>query len=111
MNIFQGKFPNHEKFKTYQEESTSIDYGLIHKELVDEVDQVMYEPFEYQKKVDQRGWYFDIRETALFVNQIDGVYQSKGRSLLSKDCKQLQDYLRVLDEYMKKKTSKIELRN
>ena len=49
VNIFHGKFPNHEKFKTYQEESTFIGYGLIHKELIDEVDQVTYEPFGYRK--------------------------------------------------------------
>ena len=28
VNIFHGKFPNHEKFKTYQEGSIFIDYGL-----------------------------------------------------------------------------------
>ena len=101
MNIFQGKFLNYEKFKTYQEGSTFIDYGLIHKEFIDEVDQVTYEPFGYRKgKGDHRGWYFDIRETALFGNQIDGVYQSKGRSLQSKDCKQLPDYLRAVDEFL-----------
>ena len=59
VNIFHGKFPNHEKYKTYQEGSTFIDYCLIHKELideVDEVDQVTYEPFRYRKgKVDHRG--------------------------------------------------------
>ena len=49
VNIFQGKFPNHEKFKTYQEGSTFIDYGLIHKELIDEVDYVTYKPFGYRK--------------------------------------------------------------
>ena len=49
VNIFHGKFPNHKKFKTCQEESMFIDYGLIHKELIDEVDQVTYEPFGYQK--------------------------------------------------------------
>ena len=30
VNIFHGKFSNHEKFKTYQEGSTFIEYGLIH---------------------------------------------------------------------------------
>ena len=85
VNIFQGKFPNHEKLKTYQEGSMFINYGLIHKELIEEIDQVTYEPVGYRKgKGDHRGWYFDIRETALFGNQIDGVYQSKGRSLQSK---------------------------
>ena len=60
-----------------------------------------YEPFGYQKgKGDHRVWCFDIQETALFGNQIDGVYQSKGRSLQSKDCKQLPDYLRVVDEFL-----------
>ena len=67
--IFQGKFPNHEKLKTYQERSTFIDYGLIHKDLIDEVDYVTYKPFGYRKgKEYHRGWYFDIRETALFGN-------------------------------------------
>ena len=76
VNIFQGKISNHEKFKTYQEEYTCIKYGLIHKELVDAVDQVTYEPIGYRKsKGDHRGWYFDIRETTLFGNQIDGVYE------------------------------------
>ena len=75
VNIFQGKFPNHEKFKTYQEGSTFINYGLKHKELIDQVDQVTYEPFEYRKgKGEHRGWYFDLQETALFGNQINGVY-------------------------------------
>ena len=101
MNIFQGKFPNHEKLKTYQEGSMFINYGLIHKELIEEIDQVTYEPVGYRKgKGDHRGWYFDIRETALFGNQIDGVYQSKGRSLQSKDCKQLPYYLRAVDKYL-----------
>ena len=36
--IFYGKFPNHEKFETYQEGSTFIDYGLIHQDLTDKVD-------------------------------------------------------------------------
>ena len=59
--------------------------------------------FIYRKgKGDHRGWYFDIRETALFGNQIDGVYQSKRRSLQSKNCKQLPDYLRAVDEYLMK---------
>ena len=49
VNIFHEKFPNQEKFKTYQEGSTFIDYGLIHKDLIDKVDQVMYELFRYQK--------------------------------------------------------------
>ena len=69
VNIFQGKFLNHEKFKTQQEESTFTYYGLIHNGLIDEVDYVTYEPFGYRKgKVDHRGWYFDIQETALFGN-------------------------------------------
>ena len=38
VNIFHGKFPNHEKFKTYQEGSMFIDYDLIHKDLIDKVD-------------------------------------------------------------------------
>ena len=40
VNIFKRKFPNHEKFKTYQEGSICIDYGLIHKDLIDGVDYV-----------------------------------------------------------------------
>ena len=75
VNISHRKFPNHEKFKTYQERSTFIDYGLIHQDLIDKVDQVVYEPFGYRKgKGDHRGWYFDIRETDLFRNKVDGVY-------------------------------------
>ena len=35
VNIFHGKFPNHKKPKTYQEGSTFIDYGLIHRDLVE----------------------------------------------------------------------------
>ena len=102
MNIFHRNFPNHEKFKTYQEGSASIDYGLVHQDLIDKVDQVTYEPFRYQKgKGDHRGWNFDIRETDLFGNQIDGVYQSKGRSFYSKNSKQLPDYLKVVDKCLK----------
>ena len=101
MNIFHGKFPNHEKSKKYQEGSAFIDYGLIHKDLIDKVDQVTYKPFGYRKgKGDHQGWHLDIRETDLFGNQIDGVYQSKGRSLQSKDCKQLPDYLRAVEKYL-----------
>ena len=103
VNILHGKFPNHEKFKTYQGGSMFIDYGLIHKELIDEVDLMTHEPFEYRKgKGDHRGWYFDIQENGLFWNQIDGVYQSKGQSLQSKDCKQLPDYLRAVDKFLTK---------
>ena len=47
VNIFLGKFTNHEKFKTYQKGSTFIDCGLIHKELIDEVDQVTNKQFRY----------------------------------------------------------------
>ena len=102
-NILYQKFPNHEQFKTYQEGSTFIDYGLIHKDLIDKVEFVTYEPFGYRKgKGDHRGWYFDIRETNLFGNQIDGVYKSNGRSLDSKDSKQLPKYLRAVDEYLRK---------
>ena len=102
VNIFHGKFPNHEKFKTYQEGSTFIDYGLIHRDLIDKIERVTYEPFGYRKgKGDHRGWYFNIRETALFGNQIDGVYQSKGRSLYSKDSKQVPVYLRAVDKYLR----------
>ena len=32
VNIFHGKLLNHEKFKTYQEGSTFIDYSLIHSD-------------------------------------------------------------------------------
>ena len=49
VNICHGKFPNHEKFKTYQEGSTFIDYGLIHRDLFDKIEIVTYEPFRYQK--------------------------------------------------------------
>ena len=78
-----------------------IDYGLIHKNLIDKVDQVTYKPFGYRKgKGDHRGWYLDIQETDLFGNQIDGVYQSKGQSLQSKDCKQLPNYLRTISQYL-----------
>ena len=35
VNIFHSKFPNHEKFKTYQEGSTFLDYGLIHRDLME----------------------------------------------------------------------------
>ena len=76
MNIFHGKFPNHEKFKTYQEGSTFIDYGLIHQDLINKIKRVTYKPFGYPKsKGDHLGWYFDIRETDLFGIQIVGVYQ------------------------------------
>ena len=63
-----------------------------------------YEPFRYRKgKEDHRGRYFDIQKTALFGNQIDGVYQSKERSLHSKDCKILPDYLRVVNKFLTKR--------
>ena len=71
--------------------------------MIDEVDYVTYKPVGYKKgKRDHRGWYFDIRETALFGNQIDGVYKSNGRSLDSKDCKQLPKYLRAVDRHLTK---------
>ena len=35
--------------KTYQKGSTFIDYGLIHRELIDKVDRVTYKPFGYRK--------------------------------------------------------------
>ena len=49
VNIFNGKYPNHNKFKKYQEGSTFIDYGLIHRDLIDKVDWVTYKPFGYLK--------------------------------------------------------------
>ena len=71
--------------------------------LIDQVDYVTYEPFGYRKrKGDHRGWYLDIRETYLFGNQINGVYKSNGRSLDSKDCKQLPKYLRAVDRHLTK---------
>ena len=43
VNIFQGKFPNYEKFVTYQEGYTFIDYGFIHRGLIDKVDRMTYD--------------------------------------------------------------------
>ena len=61
VNIFHGKHLNHKKFKTYQEGSRFIDYGLIHRDLLEEIEIVTYEPFGYWKgKGDHCGWYFDI---------------------------------------------------
>ena len=78
-----------------------IEYGLIHKYLINEVDYVTYEPFGYRTgKGDDRGWYFGIRESSLFGNQINEVYKSNGRSLQSKDCKQLPKYLRAVDDFL-----------
>ena len=82
---------------------TTIAYGLIHEDLIDEIDYVIYEPFGYRKGNGyHRGWYFDIRKNALFGNQIDGVYKSNGRSLDSKDCKKLPKYLRAVGKYLTK---------
>ena len=56
VNIFHSKVPNNEKSKTYHEGSPFIDYGLIHKDLSDQVDYVIYEPFGYRKeKEDHRS--------------------------------------------------------
>ena len=102
VNIFSiEEFLNHEKFKTNQEGSTFIDYGLSHRDLIDQVYYVTYELFEYRKgKGDHRGWYFDIRETYLFGNRIDGVYKSNKRSLDSKNSKNIPKYLRAVNEYL-----------
>ena len=103
-NIFHGKHPNHKKFKTYQEGSRFIDYGLIHRDLLHEIEIVTYKPFGYRKgKGDHRGWYFDIRERRMFGNQIEKVYQSDGRNLHSKDSKQLPVYLRAVDDELTKR--------
>ena len=60
-----------------------------------------YEPFRYRKgKGDHQGWYFDMREKRMFGNQIAGVYQSKSRSLQSKDSKQVPVYLRAVDKHL-----------
>ena len=102
VNIFHGKIPNYEKSKIYQEGSMFVDYDLIYQDLIDKVDWVIYEPFGYQKgKGDHWEWYFDIQETDLFENQINGVYQSKSWSLYSKDSKQLPDYLRVVNKHLR----------
>ena len=62
-----------------------------------------YEPFGYQKgKGDHTGWYFDIQETNFFGNEIDGVFQSKGRSIHGKDSKQLPAYLKAVDKHLTK---------
>ena len=72
--------------------------------MINKVEFVTYKPFGYRKgKGDHRGWYFDIRETYLFGNQIYGVYKSNGRSLESKDSKQLPQYLRAVDRHLNKK--------
>ena len=69
--------------------------------MINQVDYMTYEPFGYRKgKGDHRGWYFDIQETALFGNQIDGVNKSNGRSLQSKVCKQLPKYLRTVNKFL-----------
>ena len=87
----------------YSKKGLFFEYGLLHKELIDEVAQVTYKPFGYQKgKGVHKGWYFDVQKTALIGNQIDGMYQSKKRSLQSKDCKQRLAYLRAVDEYLTK---------
>ena len=79
------------------------DYGLIHRDLIDKVDWVTYEVFGYWKgKGDHRGWYFDIQETDLFGNEIDGLYQSKGWSLHRKHSRQLTNYIRAVDRYLTK---------
>ena len=101
VNIFHGKYQNHEKFKTYHKGFMLIDYGLIHQDLIDKRDQVTYKPFGYRKgKGAHRGWYLDILETDLFGNKIDEVYQLNGRSLHSKDSKQSLVYLKTVDMYL-----------
>ena len=67
VNIFHRKYPNHKKFKTYQDRSIFIDYGIIHQERIDKVNQVTHEPLGYRKsKGDHIGRYLDILETDLF---------------------------------------------
>ena len=67
-----------------------------------------YEPVRYRKdKGDHCGWYFDIRERRMFGNQIGKVYQSEGRSLHSKDSKQLPVYLRAVDKLLTKRNVRI----
>ena len=100
------------EIQTYQEGSRFIDYGLIHIEMIDAVDQMTYDFVWYQKhKWYHRGWYFDIHETALFLDQIDGVYQSKRRSLQSKDFKQPPDYLKAVEFFWQDEMSTIKTKN
>ena len=47
VNIFHEKYPNHKKIKTYQKGSIFIDYGLIHRDLLEKIEIVTYEPFGY----------------------------------------------------------------
>ena len=101
VNIFHGKYLNHEKFKTDKDGYTFIDYNCIHQDLNDKVDQVTYESFGYQNgKGDHRGSYLDILETNLFGNKIDGVYQTQGRILYSKDTKQTSVYLKAVNKHL-----------
>ena len=98
MNTFHGKYSHNEKLKTYQNVSSFIDYNCIHQDLINKIDHLTCESFGYQKgKADHRGWYLDILDTDLFGNEIDGVYQTKGRSLRSKDSKQIPVYLKSVD--------------
>ena len=102
VNIFHGKHPNHKNNKMYQEGSTFIDYRLIHRDLLEKIEIVTYEPFGYRKgKGDHRGWYFDVRERRMFGNQIGKVYQLEGRSLYNKDSKQLPVYLQAVDKHLR----------
>ena len=49
VNIFHQKYLNYEQFKTYQEGTKFIDYGIAHPELKDGMERVTYEPFGYRK--------------------------------------------------------------
>ena len=40
IQFFHGKHPNHKKFKTYQEGSSFIDYGLIHRDLLEKIENI-----------------------------------------------------------------------
>ena len=75
VNIFHRKYPNHKKFKTYQDGSMFIDYGIIQWKLIEQVDQKTYEPFEYRKGKEVLKY-----KVAQFIIRSMSYYDNRQRS-------------------------------
>ena len=101
VDLFAHKYPIHDNFKTYQQGTKRIDIAIGHIDLAGKVKKATYEPFGFRKGMgDHRGSFYDILEKDLFGNDIDNIYRQNGRSLHSKDCKQVPSYLKTVHKHL-----------
>lgn len=77
-----------------------IDFTLAPQEIADKVTNIMYKPFMYHLKGDHCAFYFDINEDILFKNRSDPPFRPDGRSISSKDCRNVTKYLEAVYSHL-----------